>query len=168
MENKHATYSPAFHLISWIALIGGIVTYLVGLWNADMQLNEKGYYFAVLVLGLFAAASYQKTVRDKYEAIPTTALYYTCLVVFVIAVGLLVIGLWNATLLLSEKGFYGLAYFLSLFGAVAVQKNVRDVWDPTRLREPLRRKRGLSRKSGPPGGGPLADQPAAINPLHQA
>ena len=135
MENKHATYSPAFHLISWIALIGGIVTYLVGLWNADMQLNEKGYYFAVLVLGLFAAASYQKTVRDKYEAIPTTALYYTtCLVVFVIAVGLLVIGLWNATLLLSEKGFYGLAYFLSLFGAVAVQKNVRDVWDPTRLR----------------------------------
>ncbi|MBD3704220.1 hypothetical protein IE992_19640 [Klebsiella pneumoniae] len=50
--------------------------------------------------------------RDKYEAIPTTALYYTtCLVVFVIAVGLLVIGLWNATLLLSEKGFYGLAYF---------------------------------------------------------
>ncbi|STT00094.1 inner membrane protein YiaA [Klebsiella pneumoniae] len=51
MENKHATYSPAFHLISWIALIGGIVTYLVGLWNADMQLNEKGYYFAVLVLG---------------------------------------------------------------------------------------------------------------------
>ena len=52
-------------------------------------------------------------------------------------VGLLVIGLWNATLLLSEKGFYGLAYFLSLFGAVAVQKNVRDVWDPTRLREPL-------------------------------
>ena len=142
MENKHATYSPAFHLISWIALIGGIVTYLVGLWNADMQLNEKGYYFAVLVLGLFAAASYQKTVRDKYEAIPTTALYYTtCLVVFVIAVGLLVIGLWNATLLLSEKGLgededqphhryrHG--------GAVAVQKNVRDVWDPTRLREPL-------------------------------
>ena len=92
MENKHATYSPAFHLISWIALIGGIVTYLVGLWNADMQLNEKGYYFAVLVLGLFAAASYQKTVRDKYEAIPTTALCYsTCLVVCGIGVGRLVI-----------------------------------------------------------------------------
>ncbi len=39
---------------------------------------------------------------------------------------LLVVGLWNATLLLSEKGFYGLAFFLSLFGAVAVQKNIRD------------------------------------------
>ncbi|PND85162.1 hypothetical protein C1I57_37610, partial [Escherichia coli] len=27
---------------------------------------------------------------------------------------------------LSEKGFYGLAFFLSLFGAVAVQKNIHD------------------------------------------
>ncbi|PMC20021.1 hypothetical protein CJ207_17495, partial [Klebsiella aerogenes] len=79
------------------------------------------YYFAVLVLGLFSAASYQKTVRDKYEKIPTTAMYYmSCLIAFVIAVGLLVVGLWNATLMLSEKGFYGLAFFLSLFGAVAV------------------------------------------------
>ncbi|MBW6054903.1 hypothetical protein HTZ85_13610 [Escherichia coli] len=65
--------------MSWIALVGGIVTYLLGLWNAEMQLNEKGYYFAVLVLGLFSAASYQKTVRDKYEGIPTTSIYYmTC------------------------------------------------------------------------------------------
>ncbi len=45
---------------------------------------------------------------------------------FLISVALLLVGLWNATLLLSEKGFYGLAFFLSLFGAVAVQKNIRD------------------------------------------
>ncbi|HBC7200437.1 TPA: hypothetical protein KEY24_004241 [Escherichia coli] len=64
MDNKISTYSPAFSIVSWIALVGGIVTYLLGL--------------------------------------------------------------WNATLLLSEKGFYGLAFFLSLFGAVAVQKNIRD------------------------------------------
>lgn len=50
----------------------------------------------------------------------------TCLTVFIISVALLMVGLWNATLLLSEKGFYGLAFFLSLFGAVAVQKNIRD------------------------------------------
>ena len=48
------------------------------------------------------------------------------LTVFIISVALLMVGLWNATLLLSEKGFYGLAFFLSLFGAVAVQKNIRD------------------------------------------
>ncbi len=51
MDNKISTYSPAFSIVSWIALVGGIVTYLLGLWNAEMQLNEKGYYFAVLVLG---------------------------------------------------------------------------------------------------------------------
>ena len=36
-------------------------------------------------------------------------------------------GLWNATLASSEKGFYAMAYLLSLFGSVAVQKNVRDI-----------------------------------------
>lgn len=129
MDKNAAHFSPAFNIVSWIALMGGVIAYLVGLWNAQMELNERGYYFAVLVLGLFAAASFQKTVRDKYEGIPTTSIYYMmCLVAFIIAVGLLLVGLWNATLLLSEKGFYGLAFFLSLFGVVAVQKNVRDGW----------------------------------------
>lgn len=124
--------SPAFNIVSWVALLGGIVAYLVGLWNAEMQLNEKGYYFSVLTLGLFAAASYQKTVRDKYEGIPTTSIYYLmCLVALIISLALLIVGLWNATLLLSEKGFYGLAFCLSLFGVVAVQKNVRDSWTQT-------------------------------------
>ena len=40
---------------------------------------------------------------------------------------LLVIGLWNADLELSEKGFYAMAFVLSLFASIAVQKNTRDV-----------------------------------------
>lgn len=40
---------------------------------------------------------------------------------------LLVVGLWNATLLLSEKGVYGMSYALALFGSLAVQKNTHDV-----------------------------------------
>ncbi|MCH9660821.1 MAG: hypothetical protein K0U54_07905, partial [Bacteroidetes bacterium] len=28
---------------------------------------------------------------------------------------------------LSEKGFYGMSFMLSLFSAVAVQKNTRDI-----------------------------------------
>ncbi len=31
----------------------------------------------------------------------------TCLTVFIISVALLLVGLWNATLLLSEKAFMG-------------------------------------------------------------
>ena len=37
------------------------------------------------------------------------------------------IGLFNAQMLPSEKGFYGMACALALFGAVAVQKNTRDL-----------------------------------------
>jgi uncharacterized membrane protein YiaA len=40
---------------------------------------------------------------------------------------LLVVGLFNATLQLSEKGFYAMSFVLALFGAVAVQKNTRDL-----------------------------------------
>ncbi|WP_145576184.1 inner membrane protein YiaA [Yersinia alsatica] len=127
MNASHAKPSSAFTAASWLALLGGFVIFLVGLWNADMQLNELGYYFAVLILGLFSAVSLQKTVRDKLEGMTTTSIYYSlCWVAFILAVLLMCVGLWNATLALSEKGFYGVTFFMSLFGAIAVQKNTRD------------------------------------------
>ncbi len=79
--------------------------------NAEMQLNEKGYYFAVLVLGLFLRRLIKRPFGTSMKAyrplhllydLPD-CLYYLCC----ITDG----GLWNATLLLSEKGFYGLAFF---------------------------------------------------------
>ena len=73
MDNKISTYSPAFSIVSWIALVGGLVTYLLGLWNAEMQLNEKGYYFAVLVLGLFSARLIKRpfgTSMKAYRPLP--------------------------------------------------------------------------------------------------
>ncbi len=54
--------SNAFIAASWIALGAGMIGFLVGLWHAQMQLNEKGYYFTVLMFGLFAAVSVQKSV----------------------------------------------------------------------------------------------------------
>jgi len=39
---------------------------------------------------------------------------------------LLTVGLWNTDLTLSEKGFYAMAFTLSMFAAIAVQKNTRD------------------------------------------
>ena len=119
--------SNAFIAASWVALFTGIISYNVGLWNADMELNEKGYYFTVLIFGLFSAVSLQKAVRDQLEKIPVTAIYYgICWFCTLLSILLLVIGLWNATLLLSEKGFYGMSFVLSLFSAIAVQKNIRD------------------------------------------
>jgi uncharacterized membrane protein YiaA len=119
----------AFIAASWVALLVGALAYLIGLWNAPkMQLNEQGYYFTILMYGLFAAVSLQKSVRDRLEGIRVTSMYYgLCWISLAICIVLLATGLWNATLASSEKGFYAMAFLLSLFGAVAVQKNVRDV-----------------------------------------
>jgi uncharacterized membrane protein YiaA len=118
----------AFVGAAWAALLVGSVTYLAGLWNSNMQLNEKGYYFTVLMYGLFSAVSLQKSVRDRMENIPVTGIYFgLCWVSLGLSVLLLAVGLWNATLASSEKGFFAMAYLLSLFAAVTVQKNVRDI-----------------------------------------
>jgi uncharacterized membrane protein YiaA len=119
--------SAAFVAASWFALLAGMGGFLVGLYNATMALNEKGYYFTVLMFGLFAVISLQKTVRDQLEKIPVTGLYYgLAWFATLLPIVLLIVGLWHATLTLSEKGFYGMAFLLSLFGAIAVQKNTRD------------------------------------------
>jgi len=120
--------STAFIAASWFALLAGVGAFLIGLVNAAMALNEKGYYFTILMFGLFAVISLQKTVRDKLEKIPVTSLYYgLAWFATLLPIVLLLVGLWHATLLLSEKGFYAMAFLLALFGAIAVQKNTRDM-----------------------------------------
>lgn len=120
--------TPAFIGASWSALFIGMTSYCIGLWNADMELNEKGYYFTILLFGLFSVISVQKAVRDKLENIQVTEVYYgISWITTITSIVLLIIGLWNADLLLSEKGFYGMSFLLSLFAAIAVQKNTRDV-----------------------------------------
>lgn len=129
MEQKQPSQpSAAFIGASWVAFFTGTIAFLIGLWNAGMELNEKGYYFTVLLFGLFSAVSVQKAVRDQLEEIPVTNLYYGiawfCLILSVV---LLTVGLWNATLERSEKGFYAMSFVLSIFAAIAVQKNTRDI-----------------------------------------
>lgn len=129
MTSTHLLEVPtrAFRLSALAALFIGAVSYAIGLYNADMALNEKGYYLVVLLFGLFAAISAQKTVRDNAENIPTSKVYFLlCWASVASAIALLCVGLYNAHLLLSEKGFFGMAYTLSLFAAITVQKNLRD------------------------------------------
>jgi uncharacterized membrane protein YiaA len=77
--------------------------------------------------GLFSAVSLQKAVRDQIEGIKVTGIYlglswFSTL----LSLLLLIIGLWNADITQSEKGFYAMSFILALFSAVAVQKNIRD------------------------------------------
>lgn len=127
-EKFNCRPTPAFISASWTALFIGMVSYCVGLWNVGMELNEKGYYFTILLFGLFSVVSVQKSVRDRQEGIPVTDVYYGISWFTTIAsILLLVIGLWNADIDLSEKGFYGMSFALALFSAIAVQKNTRDI-----------------------------------------
>ena len=129
--------SAAFIAASWLALFIGAIAFIIGLWNANMQLNEKGYYFTVLMFGLFASISVQKAVRDQLEGIPVTNLYYgIAWFATLLSIILLTVGLWNAELEKSEKGFYAMSFILSLFAAVAVQKNTRDV-KASKINEPF-------------------------------
>jgi uncharacterized membrane protein YiaA len=120
--------TAAFVGASWTALCIGAIAFLIGLWNAQMALNEKGYYLTLLLYGLFAAVSLQKSVRDRSEGIAVTGMYFMlCWISLCAVILLLAVGLWNATLQPSEKGFYAMSFVLSLFAVVAVQKNVRDL-----------------------------------------
>ncbi|NEQ45362.1 MAG: hypothetical protein F6K00_18225 [Leptolyngbya sp. SIOISBB] len=121
--------TPAFIGVSYCAMSIGMAAFLTGLWRTtSMGLAEKGFYFTLLMYGLYAAVSVQKSVRDRTENIPVTDLYYgISWLSTIMCLSLLIIGLWNANWPLSEKGFYGMSFLLSLFGAIAVQKNTRDV-----------------------------------------
>lgn len=118
----------AFKGAAWGALLIGVSAYLIGLYNAAMELNEKGYYIVLIILGLYSAVSLQKAVRDRDEGIRVTNLYYgISWFALISAIALMGIGLFNAgSITLSEKGFYGISFVLSLFAVVTVQKNVRD------------------------------------------
>jgi uncharacterized membrane protein YiaA len=120
--------SGAFIGAAWGAMLTGMAAFLIGLWNAQMQLNEKGYYFTILLYGCFAAVSLQKTLRDRSEGMSVTGMYVgLCWVSLIASILLLAVGLFNATLMPSEKGFYAMSFVLTLFAIIAVQKNVRDL-----------------------------------------
>lgn len=127
-KNEQFKPTGAFIGASWAALLIGLIAFTTGLWNSTFLLNEKGYYLAVLLFGLFSAVSLQKSIRDRIDGIPVTGIYYgICWFSMITALSMLTIGLFNATMLLSEKGFYGMSFILALFAAVTVQKNIRDV-----------------------------------------
>ena len=97
--------------------------------NAGVELNEKGYYFAVLVFGLYSAVSLQKAIRDKEEGNSCYAylLWHQLVCTYCIDFINGNLPLYNAgSIVLSEKGFDGMACDLSLFAAIILQKNIQD------------------------------------------
>ena len=67
--------TAAFIGASWLALLVGMGSFSIGLWNAEMPVNEQGYYFTILMYGLFAAVSLQKSVRDRLEGVRVSEIF---------------------------------------------------------------------------------------------
>lgn len=69
MMKKHADRpSAAFIAASWCALLLGSASCLIGLFNAEMQRNEKGFHGMAYALALFGAVAVQKNTRDLMAA----------------------------------------------------------------------------------------------------
>ena len=70
----------------------------------------------------------KKIVRDQAEGIEVNQTFMMLTWAAVVApIVLLILGLYHAELPLADKGFYGIAFIMSMFAAVTVQKNTRDL-----------------------------------------
>lgn len=125
---KAPSWTSPYTLTAFSCLVLGAGGFLFGLTNADtLALSEKGYYLTLLAFGLFAAISVQKNVRDAEAGLPVPRVYaWLSYFAAGLALFLLGLGLVNATLALSEKGYYGMSFVLALFSAITLQKQLRD------------------------------------------
>ena len=95
--------------------------YLAGLWAAPISPMAKGFYFSVLMYGLFAAVSLQRMVREQRAGRPPAAAYgWLCAISLLLSLLLLIVGLWNSGFSFGEKGFYAMAYTLSLLAVLVI------------------------------------------------
>ncbi len=60
--------TPAFTVLAYFTFFAGVFLFCIGLYNEDsLELNEKGYYIAVMILVAVGAILTQKVTRDNAE-----------------------------------------------------------------------------------------------------
>jgi uncharacterized membrane protein YiaA len=60
--------TTAFTVLAYFTFFAGVFLFSIGLYNADsLELNEKGYYIAVMILVAVGAILTQKVTRDNAE-----------------------------------------------------------------------------------------------------
>lgn len=60
--------TTAFTVLAYFTFFAGVFLFSIGLYNEDsLQLNEKGYYIAVMILVAVGAILTQKVTRDNAE-----------------------------------------------------------------------------------------------------
>ncbi|WP_456271386.1 YiaA/YiaB family inner membrane protein [Bacillus sp. AK031] len=68
MHRYRRRNTPAFTVLSYFTLFAGVGLFSIGLYNeTSLELNEKGYYIAVMILVAVGAILTQKVTRDNAE-----------------------------------------------------------------------------------------------------
>lgn len=68
IDDNVSSVTSQWLLITWIAFLGGIITFAIGIYNLDAALSVKGFYSQSLVLIVLVSINLQKTTmeRDKF------------------------------------------------------------------------------------------------------
>ncbi|WP_409253897.1 YiaA/YiaB family inner membrane protein [Bacillus sp. SCS-153A] len=68
MHKYRRRNTPAFTFLSYFTLFAGVALFGIGLYNeTSLELNEKGYYLAVMILVAVGSILTQKVTRDNAE-----------------------------------------------------------------------------------------------------
>lgn len=131
--------TPAFTAVSYFAFAAGLFfLFAIGVYNADWQLNVKGYYILCVVLITMTCIVVQKVARDnaedkflqqdnpKHKMRNTTAFTGMSYIGLLIGYVMFFIGLYNAPFELNVKGYYIAVVLLISYSAIGVQKVIRD------------------------------------------
>lgn len=130
--------TPAFTAASYFALGAGLLLFCLGVYNADWELNVKGYYLLCMVLITITCIVVQKVVRDntedkeirldnpKHRMRNTGAFTGMAIAGLIIGYAMFFIGLYNASFDLNVKGYYIAVILLISYSAIGVQKVTRD------------------------------------------
>ncbi|MEG0802668.1 MAG: inner membrane protein YiaB [Citrobacter sp.] len=111
-------------LLPWIIFLSGALMYVIGLWQACPLLSGKGYFFGVLMTGMFVGYVYQWAENLNLN---DERFVSVCQMVALITVGLLLVGVWNAPLSPLEKGLYPVAFFMCLLGQVLLMRSTENL-----------------------------------------
>lgn len=77
------------NLIARLLMSIGALVYLVGIWRTCPLFSGKGYFLGVLVMGMFAVLTHQRTAQEAQRDGDFISL---CRLVVLLSVGLLLVG----------------------------------------------------------------------------
>lgn len=98
-------------------MVIGLLVYLFGIWWICLLFSGKGYFFGVLVMGMFVVFVYQCVSQWQEQ---DDGFIVLCWLVLLLLVGLLLVGVWYVLVDWYEKVVYIVVWFVCLYGVLVI------------------------------------------------